>query len=352
MASEGLIPSTTALFKIGKQSAKGTPAATGFICATATSSYLRPRIDRVTRDPEHGCNVSTGRVTAKRSPTRRNGYVAAGGLTMAAYPRAIPRLLQSLGFTIATTNNTTHYTHVATLAVRPNWPWMTLLRTLGSKELRATDVRASQVTFNAANDNQGARFEATFMGLELDDAAGTETHTAESIYELLPVAGNIDVLVDPGGADLQVAQYGGAQVARAVTMTFDNPLDEEQRALFQLKRADMPPTGFSVNGAVNGVDIDYDLYEQIYNGGVGETDISALTALMSYDVQFESPENIPGAAVPFSMRVQVPDTEVLLSDDSFNASGNNTVAWSFEYEMVDMSTTPITVTVVNDHASY
>lgn len=350
MAVEGNIPSTTALFKIGLQSAKGTPATTSFLCPTVTDSYLRPAFDVIDKGPEHGCNVTADRATARRSESRRSSYMVQAGLTMAGYPRAIPALLAALGFAINTTDNTTHYTHAATLATRPNWPWVTCLHDIGSKVLRGSDMRASQLTFNA--DQNGLTFDATFMGLVLGNAAGTETHTAETSWELLPSAGSISIQLDPDGTPVEIANIGAAQLARSLSITIDNPLDEAQQTLFSFGRADLPPQGLSVTGTVGGLDVDWTTYNRIVNGGAAGTAPSANTAVASFDLTFESPEDISGAAVPYSMAISIPYVQISLDDSNFQASGDNLISWTFNWEMIDKSAAPITITTINDHTSY
>ena len=350
MAVEGNIPSTTAQFKIGLQSAKGTPATTSFLCPTVTDSYLRPAFDVIDKGPEHGCNVTADRATARRSESRRSSYMVAGGLTMAAYPRTIPALLAALGFAIASSDETTYFEHVATIATRPNWPWVTCMHDIGSKVLRGSDMRASQLTFNA--DQNGLTFDATFAGLVLGNAAGTETHTAETSWELLPSAGSISIQLDPDGTPVEIANIGAAQLARSLQITIDNPLDEAQQTLFSFGRADLPPQGLGITGTVGGLDVDWATYNRIVNGGAAATAPSANTAIASLDLTFESPENIDGAAVPYSMQLEIPYMQINLDDSNFQASGNNLISWTFNWEMIDRSSAPATFTIHNDHASY
>ena len=211
-------------------------------------------------------------------------------------------------------------------------------------------MRATQLTFNA--DQNGLTLDATFAGLVLGNAAGTETHTAETSWELLPSAGSISIQLDPDGTPVEIANIGTAQLARSLSFTIDNPLDEAQQTLFAFGRADLPPQGLGISGTVGGLDVDWAVYNQIVNGAAAGTAPSANTAIASIDLTFESPENISGAAVPYSMALSIPYIQINLDDSNFQASGDNLISWTFNWEMIDMSTTPATFTIANDHASY
>ena len=71
----------------------------------------------------------------------------------------------------------------------------------------------------------------------------------------------------------------------------------------------------------------------------------------------QEPKTISGAAVPYSVQVEIPYVEIELDPAGFEGAGADLVRWAFTYEMADDkslldATEPITITVVNDVAAY
>lgn len=353
MASENSIPSTSAKFKAAIQASKGTAATANFVCFTATDSGMPMTWDTVDKGPEHGCagGSSDDRVTANKSPDRRTSYIVNPSVNMYAYARSLPVLLAGIGFDIASTDVTTHYSHVCTLADRADLAWLTVLHKIGSKTRRSTDTRLASLNMTASPQN-GIQFQSEMNGLTLDYAAGTETQIAESTYELLPSAGSISLQLDPDGTPVEIANIGGSTGAFSADVSMANPLDTAQQKLFEVGRADLPPTGLDITGVIRGLDVDWTTYERIYNGAAAATDPSTEVAIASLDLAFQSPENIPGAAVPFSYTISIPYVTVDLDPANFQASGGNAIRWNFNWAMVDQSATPITATVINDVDDY
>lgn len=352
----GKLASVEAALSVGIQPALGTPDEDYLITLLAQTSGLVPEFDVATKPAEHGAGVSNTRPTAKRSRTTRTGHLGQGEFNMALYTRALVPLLVGAGFALQTTNNTTHYTHVLTIAPKANQKWLTFLREWGGKEWRGADGKVSQLTIGG-NPNDGLTAQGQFTTLSVDEALGTETKTAEKPVELNPALGAISLILDPDGAAIQAAYSGADLAAENISLEVTNPLDTETLRLFQQGRADLPSTGIGVALTVGGIDVDMDVYEAIVNGGVGNTTPSLVTALAAVDYRHDSASNIAGAAVPYSARFQIPYVEIAIDPAGFRANQDETVNWTFNCEMMDDAdllgaTEPITITIVNDVAAY
>ncbi|MCB0073854.1 MAG: hypothetical protein KDE20_20440, partial [Caldilineaceae bacterium] len=119
----------------------------------------------------------------------------------------------------------------------------------------------------------------------------------------------------------------------------------------------LPPTGLGITGRIGGVDIDWETYDRIVRGAAAGTSPSASQAIAAIDYTYATLANISGAAVPYSVQVEIPYVEIELDPAGFEGAGADLVRWAFTYEMADDkslldTTEPITITVVNDVAAY
>lgn len=354
MAVEGAIPMTAATFKAAVQSAKGTAASTKFICALATASGLGIEWDKTGDTPEHGCGTND-RPTRKKSIARRTSYMANGRIDGKLYSRMLPILLAGAGFEISTADNTTHYTHTCTLAGFDDVNWITVLRKLGTRELRAVDCKLTSLELGG--DANGLTLAGRINGLTTGDSAGTESSTNEMAQELVASAGSISVQWDPDDSATEIAVIGSSNDAFENRLTIDNPVDTNQQTMFSFGRADLPPTGLGITGRIGGVDIDWETYDRIVRGAAAGTSPSASQAIAAIDYTYATLANISGAAVPYSVQVEIPYVEIELDPAGFEGAGADLVRWAFTYEMADDkslldTTEPITITVVNDVAAY
>lgn len=339
-------PSTSATWKIGRQSAQGTPITTGFITALAEQSSFYVAFDEAQKAAEHGAGAAD-RATARKSASIRSGYLVRGQFRCNAYPNLAGLLLRGAGFGVSTTG-TTERTHVFTLATRANHAWLTMLHAVGGLERRATDARVNRLTLTAQPD--GIKWSGEWRALTEDDAVGTETTTAESTAaELLPSQGSLVMNFDPAGADTEIINTSTDDLTR-FTMDIANPLDEADLALFRFGHADLTQTGLTVGGTVEGAAIDWATYDLLVRNS--EANPSASTAICDLDTTFQSAVNIAGAAVPYSCRIQVPRVEVTIDEGGFTAEGENLIRWSYAWQMIDAVTTPITITLVNLQTAY
>lgn len=342
-------PSTSALLKVGTQAAKGTPIGTGFVTGLMEQSSFTVGFDELTKTPEHGGAALADRATSRKSTTSRSGYLVRGAFRQAAYPNLIGKWLQGAGFDVATAvaNAATAYAHTFTLAERDDVKWLTILHTIGGTERRATDARVSRLTLTGQPD--GLKFSGEWRGLTENDPAGTETTAAEDTNEILPSEGSLVMVYDPDDAAETIVTTTTDELNR-LTLDIANPLDEADQALFRFGHADLAQNGIDITGTVEGAPVDWDVYDFIVRkSGTGP---SAVPALCSLTYTFESAIDIAGDTVPYGIVVTLPHVEVNINDNGFTAEGENLIRWTYDYRMIDMDTTPITIVVTNLKASY
>ena len=336
------VSSTTALCKVGKQSAKGTGINTGLICGMLTQSGFNVDFDELEDLQEHGCRtVSVDRATVKKSATDRAGYIVRGNLRGYLYPKMIGMMLLGAGFKPTTSTVTAGvYSHVFKLAERADYSWLTVLSKLGSVTRRAVDCRINSLAIEA--NTRGINWTAGLLGLTTGTAPGSETGSDEALVKMLPGEGTLS-LVD--GATTILAS--GTDVIQGLNMNIANPLDDADQSVFVFTRADLQQQGVDVTGKLNGLEVDYDIYTLLHYGD--GTTPSPSVKVLSLDWKWESAVEFV-TSYPYSLRVQVPQAEFTLDD--FEANGNNIVRWDTTWRMVDNVTDPITVTLVNGTASY
>lgn len=335
------IPSESAYFQIAKQTAKGT-APTAYTMAMAEQSGINVRRDEVTQTPEHG--IGAGRATDHKSATQYGSYLVTGSLRQAAYTTTLGLLLLGAGFKVTTTGASPNKTHAFKLANRDECHWMSILSKIGTVTRRAVDCRISALGIEAAVDSM--RYNATFAGLTMNDALGTETSTNEDLAKLSPAIGSLILTVNA----VPIVNTTTDTLQR-VTMDIANPLDEGDRALFRFKRSDLSQSGLGITGVIEGMDLNYSTtYNQLMRAGAATGEPSTVCAMGTLVYHFDSAVNIAGAAVPYSLDVNLASAEFTLDD--FTADGNNIVRWNTRYRMIDNVTDPVTITIVNARATY
>lgn len=333
--------STGALFQVGKQTAKGT-AATAYLTALAEMSQINARRDAVQQAAEHG--IATTRTTDHKAVTQFGSYLVTGSLRTNAYMNMPGLLLLGAGFKVATTGATAAKTHTFKIANRTELTWLSILSTIGDTARRAVDCRVNTLGFEAAPDT--ARWNAGFLGLTMDNAAGTETTTAEDTNKVSPAVGSLVLTV--GGT--QIVNTSTDQIQR-FTMDIANPLSEDERALFTSKRSDLPQTGLGITGKIEGLELDYtDTYPKLMRNGLTTGEPYMEAAKGSLVVQIKSPANIATDSVPYMLEITLGSIEVTLDD--FQAESNNIVRWNTSYRMIDDVTDPAIIKLVNTKTTY
>jgi len=342
------VSSTSATFRVARQSGIGTAATTGFVTGLMEQSGMYPAFDEMQITPEHGAAGLVDRATARKSATPRSGYLVRGSFRSRFYPNLIGLLLRGAGFG-STSSGTNQKTHVFTLATRPNHAWLTILAAIGGRERRATDARVSRLTLTAQPD--GLKWSGEYRALTEANSAGTETGTNEDTNEILPSVGSLTMKYDPAGANTTILTTSTSELNR-LTLDIANPLDEADQALFRFGRADLAQTGMDITGTVEGAPMTWTNYDTLMrNGGANP---SATPAICSLTYAFSSSVNIPGSspAAPYSFTVTIPRVEVTIDEDGFTPEGENLIRWTYSYRMIDTTATPITLTLINNFAAY
>jgi hypothetical protein len=85
-------------------------------------------------------------------------------------------------------------------------------------------------------------------------------------------------------------------------------------------------------------------------GGTAGTAPSLTAVTGQLTSTFTSLANITGAAVPYSLSIDI--AEVAWNMVAPNANGRDLVRSDITFQMLDTVATPVTITLVNDQASY
>ncbi len=340
-------PSTAALFKVAKQASKGTAPTTGFITGMMTRSSFLPDIDTITKTAEHG--IAYTRATAHKTATRRGSYLGRGSYRGYLYPDMFGMLLLGNGFAVTTTGASANKTHTFKLANRDANPWLTVIWDVdGTNPLRGVDVRGTRMVIDGTPD--GVTIEGDLVGLTVNEAVGTEATTAEDTAgEMIPSEGTLTLVYDPAGTPVTVLSTPTDSLTRA-QLTILNPVDENDRSIHRFGRGNINQTGVDVTARLEGVEIDWDIYNRILNGSTTGSTPTTDTAIFSLTYSFESAANITGTAVPYSVTVTIPRIEFDLAD--FAADGDSLITWNADGRMIDNTTDPITIVLVSKKASY
>lgn len=332
-------------FSMGLQASKGTPITTGFKTALATVSGADVRFDERTARNEHP--GPTARATALRAPTARTGFLVPVNATALMRPRFLGRILQGAGFSINSVNNTTHWTHTATITAPASFPWMTVLtKYVGDTtfERRITDVRLSQFQFTADVNAGEVEWQIQGLGLNEGNATGSETKQAEVTDEISAYSGGLEFGI--GGVNV-------ASPIRTLACTVANTFDENDKVLFSTNRAGLPQRQMDISGTIGGIDIDYgtfEVYKRIVRGGTSGTapSLTPVTGALAFTLQ--SLANISGAAVPF--RITFDFEKVQYGLTAPNAQNDEIIRADVTFRMIDDTASPLVLTMVNDVSSY
>lgn len=346
------VSSVTSAFSLGRQTAKGT-AGTKFFTTLATVSGLNVAFDREDEIIEHPGVSTNSRATTKRSQSELLGYKVPFKSTFRLRPRFMGAALLAAGFQVTTATTAAvlpatqpHYTHTFTMANSDAFLWYTAMERHGSGaeqfERRAVDSRLKTLSINA--DTRQIECALTGLGLVEGNAATSGlTRNDEATAKMLPSIGSVTATV--GGTSL-------FSRPRGITFELTNEFDEEDIALFETARADLPINAAGIQGSIQGLDVSFDTYKRLIRGGTTGTapSLTALTGALSWE--YRSPANIPNAAVPYRLAVSFPSVEFRMPDEAIEANGSDQIRFDIEYMMIDDNTTPITITLVNDVANY
>lgn len=336
--------SLTAAISLGVQSGKGS-AATAYKTALATDSSGNVKFD--TREPklEHPSAVS--RSTKVKIAQQRVGYTTPFDAKFLLRPNFIGTVLRGLGFGVATTGSAPAYTHTFTIAARSAGAWLSaiILDTDdggGSFERKFIDCKATKLTVDAGVDEITCDMAGT--GLVEGDSTGSETKVAETTVEISPTSGS---------ATLTVAGNTVASPIRGSQLDIEQTLDETDRVLFSSVRNSLPQQEIGVSGTVKGIDFDYNTYEwyrRIVRGGTSATAPTLTPASGTLTYNYTSTSNIPTGVVPYKFQITVPSIYWEFQD--VKRSGNNLVRADLKWTMIDDSSTPVSIVIVNGQSTY
>lgn len=330
-------------FALGKQASKGT-ASTTLFKALATTSGLGARFDM--REPRLEHPAASTRATKIKTAQQRTSYLAeVSDVTFAMYPKFFPMALLACGFQISTVNNTTHYTHTCTIGTPAAHKWMTAAWNVdesdGAFVTRGVDMRATSLAIAITPDE--IMNTLSLLGLKMEPMSGSPTYTSEGTTEVVPWNWTRTTLTIGG--------YTISERIRSVNLNIENTLREDDRAVGETVRTSLGQQSIGVTAEFADVNISDDNYEAYFYGAANGSTVSLGAVTGAIDTKWTSDSNISGAAVPYSVQIAIPSvswemtTMPQASDDSF-------VTLGLTASMVDDSSTPITITVVNDVSAY
>jgi len=271
----------------------------------------------------------------------RAGFASPLEATLAVYPNSLGAILLGLGFT-ATKSGTPVVTHVFTKAAADSAPYLTGLVRMGSgsdllvRQLQA--LRLSEARFDFGRQGMTA----AIRGLALNEKEGTGSET---------VTAEVDQMFAPFTGALAFGTLANVGCALSHQMTISRPIEEDDFCLHSYPLNDNQETSFAVSGVLQGVPFTENFYKELVYGGIAATTPSGVTLTDTLTFDFESPANISGQAVPYSVEFDFLKVAVTLAN--FQASGNNVVRADVAWRMIDDAVnSPLTVTLANEVATY
>lgn len=337
--------SLTSAFSLGVQSAKGT-AATAYKTALAEDSGASVKFDVRAPKFEHPSPVT--RATKVKIAEQRVGYMGNFDVKFLMRPRFIGTVLRGLGFAVATTGSSPAYTHTFTITTPALGAYLTAIvldtdDAGGSFERKLIDSKINKLTVDASVDEIGCT--ASGMSLQEGDSLGSETKVAETPVEISPTSGAATITI------------GGATVAsplRGSSLEIDNTMDDKDRVLFSPLRNSLFQSDIGIMGTLKQIDFDYNSYEvwrRIVRGSAVATAPSITPASGTLTYNYVSLSNIPTGVVPYKFQITLPSVYWEISGEP-KSSGNNKVRIDAKWTMIDDSSIPVTIVIVNDQSTY
>lgn len=330
-------------FAIAVQGSKGT-AATTLYKLIATDSGMAPEFDYRDTRLEH---PSTGGTTswARANVNQITGYVGKATVTFALRPKGIVPVLQACGFQVATTNNTTYYTHVLTQGTDAAHKWVTAIWKVDDSDaayyMRGVDGRCTSCTISASTDEIMCTAEFSFLTMAA--YSSSPTYVAEQADEIVPWLGT--------RTDIDIGGYTVVEVTRGAELGFTNTLRDQDKALWAQSRVNMQRQSIDITCNFTEVNVSDSVYEALYYGADAGTTPATEPVTGAIDIEWYSADNISGAAVPYSLQFEAPSVQ-WESAGMPTASGDNLVTIGANATVVGNVATPVTVTINNNVASY
>lgn len=342
MASNSL----TGFIALGKQADRTTQATTLYKSLALTSS-MGVQFDESDELKEHPSAVA-GTSFALASPRTRTGYLVPWAANFILRPKFFPAALQAIGFAISSSTSDPEAganTHTCTVAADASMLWMTAVHNVGGSSFsrRALSARANQLNITA--NNTDIRCDIAGTALDEGNVSGTPTYVSEVTTQILPTAGSITCNFDSATLTSTV---------RGATLNIAQQLKDgkEELPLFQSTRNSLDRQNIGVTGDLQGVDVDFDLWKKIIRGGTSGTTPSLVVVPGDLEITFESAGNMGATATPYSVTFTIPSVQFNMPTEGIRNNADDLVRVALGWNMIADTSTPITITVVNDVAGY
>lgn len=241
---------------------------------------------------------------------------------------------------------TVGYGHSGTIANRDEAKWLTAIHSYGEGaekfELRATDARIEQFVIEA--NTRGVM--ATFAGIGIKESAATGSETGSLENEAM-------ILPSKGACTINIEGQAFTTSLRGLRFLVSNPTDKNEQNLFSLERSDLPSTGIECGFSAQQLDLSHEVYKRLNWGGVSGTGPVVNAVQGDITFRFQSAENIPVDAIPYTFEVTIPRCEFRVG--AFQARGRDLVRFDLAGLMIDDENNfdnPITMRLINTVASY
>lgn len=330
-------------FAVGIQGAKGT-AATTLYKLIATDSSLAPEFEYRDTRLEH---PSAGGTTswAMANTDQVTGYIGRASVTFPLRPKCIVPVLQSCGYGVSTTDNTTYYTHTLTQGADAAHKWLTAIWKVDDSDaafyVRGVDGRCTSLTISVSTEEIMCTAEYGF--LTVAPLSGSPTYVDEQADEIVPWVG--------ARTDIDIGGYTVVEVMRAAEFTFTNTLREDDKALWSQSRVNMQRQSIGIQASFNEINVSDSVYEALYYGADAGSTVATAPVTGNIDVEWRSAANISGASVPYEFQFIAPSVQ-WKPNGAPTASGDELITIGADGMVVGNVATPSTIKVLNNVSSY
>lgn len=341
---------TNATVKAAVQgSGQGTAATTGFYCGILREIENGIEAEYAEQVYEYSCAGANTRPTSQKSGDTLQVYAPVHTYSGFMYPDLIPIWLRGAGFAVTTTANTPvtgAHSHAFTIEDLANWDWLTVLHAMSDYEHRTVDARVASLAFTDSQTE--VSYSVGLVGLLENEATGSETSTNETGARLLQRVSSGDGIAVTAGGELLVETTPVTRPYQSHTFTITNDFTREP-GLYTSVYSDLVPK-MTVTGTLEGIEIDADMYDVLWRGGIGNTSISQTPVTGSVVYSLESSSYITGTT-PYKITVNLASCGFKMGQNA-RATGGEKIRTNLDYYMIDNTTTPLTITVINGVSSY
>lgn len=332
--------SLATLIALQAQPSKATAPVLDFHAVRGLDVDSVPRFDEI-RNDMHMIGVHA-RAAQNQSVAIRSSLMIPYDLTAALYPHTLIPLLQGVGFVANTPTGTApEYTYQLVKSDASAALYLNALLAYDSGANRfwrqIFDLRFRSLTINATN--QGLQVQVSGMGLDEDEGAGTETIISESPIPLVPFT---------GGFTWGTYDFGKP---RDHSITIERPYEEDDQRLHSRYRDDNQELSYAITGQMRGLTLNETVFKRLFYGGAAGTEPSFTMLTDSFAFKWESEQDIPGGATPFSVEMQVRKAELMMTN--LRAAGNSIMRADLTWRAIDdVAGAPVKVIVKTDSNEY